>query len=542
MSLRESLARKKEWPSKEGIKAPSGFEPLHKGFADLSLTTWVRRRVLQRYQKAVIMSSRMEHKLLREAHALFIAPPVYDFALFDLFLRPYGLLRSAALFEQSGYEISFIDALDPYDRETAALYGRYPKRKGAGRGKFFRRPAKLPEGVLGIKRQFSRYGIDRSVLEAKLKALNGRRGPDIICIGTGMTYWYPGVLEVIHLSRQIWPDTPIVAGGVYASLLPDHLESLGGNLKAIAGALDRGGAGRKVLDTFLMEELLVPLSGDLPRYPPMMPLKSGWDPWAEWYPGIMVPESRHGKMDLHPALVRDGGAVIRLNRGCPYRCDYCASRLLEPACIAGDIDSLYEYIKALSKEGVKSFAFYDDALLLNKEEQLLPLLEKLIQNLPGLSFFTPNAMHLRMMDRETAELMRRSGFRDLRFGYESNSEEFHLLHDRKYRPGEATAAFDALKQAGFRQNEVLLYVLGGLPGQKKKELLTSINSARESGFQVQVAEYSPVPGTPMWEESVRLARFPIAEEPLYQNNSFKPLSWEGLTEEDLEDAKRFALF
>ncbi len=27
-------------------KAPTGFEPVHKGFADLSLTTWVRRRCL----------------------------------------------------------------------------------------------------------------------------------------------------------------------------------------------------------------------------------------------------------------------------------------------------------------------------------------------------------------------------------------------------------------------------------------------------------------------------------------------------------------
>jgi hypothetical protein len=26
-------------------EAPSGFEPLHKGFADLSLTTWVRRQI-----------------------------------------------------------------------------------------------------------------------------------------------------------------------------------------------------------------------------------------------------------------------------------------------------------------------------------------------------------------------------------------------------------------------------------------------------------------------------------------------------------------
>ena len=32
------------------IEAPSGFEPLHKGFADLSLTTWVRRQFLSIFQ------------------------------------------------------------------------------------------------------------------------------------------------------------------------------------------------------------------------------------------------------------------------------------------------------------------------------------------------------------------------------------------------------------------------------------------------------------------------------------------------------------
>jgi hypothetical protein len=28
------------------FEAPGGFEPPHKGFADLSLTTWVRRRIV----------------------------------------------------------------------------------------------------------------------------------------------------------------------------------------------------------------------------------------------------------------------------------------------------------------------------------------------------------------------------------------------------------------------------------------------------------------------------------------------------------------
>ena len=31
------------WSSEFCLEAPSGFEPLHRSFADCSLTTWVRR-------------------------------------------------------------------------------------------------------------------------------------------------------------------------------------------------------------------------------------------------------------------------------------------------------------------------------------------------------------------------------------------------------------------------------------------------------------------------------------------------------------------
>jgi hypothetical protein len=86
----------------------------------------------------------------------------------------------------------------------------------------------------------------------------------------------------------------------------------------------------------------------------------------------------------------------------------------------------------------------------------------------------------------------------------------------------------------------MLYVLGALPGQRYTELLSAVKAARGSGFSVQVAEYSPVPGSSMWEESVRLSPYPLEREPLYQNNSFMPLEWEGLSREQLDAAKRLA--
>jgi radical SAM superfamily enzyme YgiQ (UPF0313 family) len=440
--------------------------------------------------------------------ALLIVPPVYDYALFDLFLRPYGLLRAGAWLQSAGYRIRFIDSLDPGSGEMAALTGRRPKRHSNGTGKFFRGPAELPEGVSAIPRRFSRYGLDAGLLRTAMEK-GGR--PDVVCIGSGMTYWYPGVAECARLASEIFPGVPVVVGGVYASLLPEHCGALPGVSLAVRGGLDSEAAAGPFGALLERHGLPVPTAA-----PPVEPM-------------------------LHPALWRNGAAAVRLNRGCPCSCDYCASRLLEPVWRAGDAVGAVSFLERLHLEqGVRNFAFYDDALLVDKERLFLPFLEEVVRRLPGLSFWTPNALHLRLLDRETASLMRRAGFMEARFGFESDSEDFHREHGRKYRPADAQSAFQALGAAGFKREEVMLYVLGALPGQRYTELLSAVKAARGSGFSVQVAEYSPVPGSSMWEESVRLSPYPLEREPLYQNNSFMPLEWEGLSREQLDAAKRLA--
>jgi len=53
---------------------------------------------------------------------LLINPPVYDFAAYDLFSKPLGLLYLAARLRRAGYTVRLIDCMD---RHHPALLARH---------------------------------------------------------------------------------------------------------------------------------------------------------------------------------------------------------------------------------------------------------------------------------------------------------------------------------------------------------------------------------------------------------------------------------
>ncbi|MFW6361296.1 MAG: B12-binding domain-containing radical SAM protein [Spirochaetota bacterium] len=433
-----------------------------------------------------------------------IQPPVYDFALYDLFFKPYGILRIAAHLRSQGYDVEFINGLDYHDAETGAVLG-FPRRKSNGTGKFHRQPAQLPAGVQGITRRYSRYGILPEVFTRRIAAAR----PDLVLITSQMTYWYPGVAEAVRTVRSTHPSVPLVVGGIYATLMPEHCKASTGADEVIVGD------GIRQLPRILSKYRLNSAGGAATDADHRVPgLFGGKEIWAD-------------------------AGVVRLNAGCPYHCTYCASKIIEPRFQAGDYRMVWDQIQAMHRRfGTANFAFYDDALLVHKEELLLPLLEEIIRSKLPLRFYTPNAVHMHYIDRETAKLMRAAGFQEVRLGYESADESFHLAQDGKYTSDEVPAAIRALKQAGFPNRSIILYVLAGLPRQRAADVQRTLNAVASFGVRVSIAEYSPVPQTALWPESVAAARVPIAQEPLYHNNTFFPMEWEGFTRGNLEALKR----
>jgi radical SAM superfamily enzyme YgiQ (UPF0313 family) len=230
------------------------------------------------------------------------------------------------------------------------------------------------------------------------------------------------------------------------------------------------------------------------------------------------------------------------SRGCPFRCSYCASPLIHPQLERKDPGMAVEEIEdALNRIGVKDVVFYDDALIVDESSHLSLILQKVLSKNLEPRFHTPNAMHLRGMTRDLARLLKRSGFKTLRFGLESTNPERQKRTGGKVTNDEFIQAVEYLEEAGFVPDEIGVYLLVGLPGQKPEEIEQDIRFVIEYGATPYLAEYSPIPGTPLWKEAVESARYNIQDEPLFHNNSLLPCAHPLLTPQEFSRLKKMCM-
>lgn len=424
------------------------------------------------------------------ARALLIQPWIHDFAAYDLWVRPVGLLRIGGYLCSLGVEVALLDCLNPHH---PGLQGEKLKRFPGDHGAFYREEIPRPKVLQWFPRRYKRYGIPPALLEQSLKK---QPRPDLILVSSAMTYWYTGVQETILYSRKIFPDVPVVLGGIYATLLPEHA-------KEFSGA-----------------DLVVP--------------GNDWPSIKKTLAGLLSLEEPGDHSTELPAWELAAGArsiCVRSSEGCPFRCVYCASHLLcssqgprPPQQVAKEI------ITGVRSLGVEDVAFYDDALLWRAESCLLPALEIVKRELNGkLRYHCPNGLHARYLEVQLARELKEHGFATLRLGLESVKDSFHQSTGRKLSLAHFEEGVNCLIQAGYAPRDIGVYVLAGLPGQSLQEVGESLDYVLERGLRPHLAEYSPIPGTQLWEEAVNKSPFPISQEPLFQNNTLLPCRWEGFS-------------
>ena len=225
--------------------------------------------------------------------------------------------------------------------------------------------------------------------------------------------------------------------------------------------------------------------------------------------------------------------------GCAYRCTYCATPFLRPRIVRRTTQSVLEEMRHWQERGISRFALYDDNFLFGAADFAKPLLRG-IGMLPSKpAIYNPNALNASLIDEETAVLLRGAGFREVRLGLETIDPAAQAATGGKVDTKTFERAVRALSMAGFLPEEIRAYVLAGLPLQRWERVKGTVDYAAALGIRVSLAEYTPIPHTEMFDRYHRLARYPIAEEPLFQNNALFPFAWEGFTEEDLDRLKAY---
>ncbi|MBN1516245.1 radical SAM protein [Candidatus Sumerlaeota bacterium] len=402
---------------------------------------------------------------------LLVNPPVYDFTAYDFWLKPYGMLSVAGRLRGRA-ELHLFDYMDRL--HPALEEGQRTKSGEWGRGKFHSVEIERPEVYRGVERRYHRWGVPCEAFQTFIE----ERGPfDFCLVQTVMTYWYPGVREVIDDVRRLSPACKIVLGGAYATLCPQHARSLGPDL--VIEGLDAG-----PLWEFLG---VAPNQDELPLY------------------------------DLYPALET---GVLKLSDGCPFRCTYCSVPSVYPRFESRGLSRSIREFKQLVSLGARNIAFYDDALLYKPDEVLLPFLDEIQRRGHHVNLHTPNALNARFITREIAGAMVSAGFRTFYLGFESSADGWQKKHGAKVYSHELERAMENLRAAGADLRNATAYLIFAHPHGTEQNVRVSMEYAHSLGLRVMLSEFSPIPGTPDGEACRGIVDL---DEPLMHNKSVFPL-------------------
>lgn len=426
---------------------------------------------------------------------LLVNPWIHDFAAYDLWSKPLGLLYLGALLERAGYKVRLLDCLDRWHPDLLRLQGRdRPKIRKFGCGRLHMEEIPKPSVFKEVERKFKRHGVPPDIVRADLAE---RPRPSLVLVTCLMTYWYPGAAEAIHLVKEAFPGVPVALGGVYPTLCYDHAVAHSG-----ADQVVRGPGEQAVL------ELAEQHCGPPPRGAPLFETLDDL-PWPAYH-----------------LMSRLDSVSMLTSRGCPFQCTYCASQLLrpefeqrDPQAVASEMEF---YVRRLRQRNI---AFYDDALLVDPETHLIRALDLFEENGMHCQFHTPNGLHVRYIDDVLAQRLYKSHFRTLRLSFETTDLARQRDSSGKVSNPELKRSIQGLRKAGYTPKEIEVYVMVGLPGQTTEEVIETLCYVHECGGRIKIADFSPIPGTAELERADSELQAQMAE-PLSHNNSARAARWQ----------------
>jgi radical SAM superfamily enzyme YgiQ (UPF0313 family) len=206
-------------------------------------------------------------------------------------------------------------------------------------------------------------------------------------------------------------------------------------------------------------------------------------------------------------VARYNRLTVQTSRGCPWRCEFCASSiLLTPKMKFKPVEKVVAEIRAIKSLWPRPFIeLADDNSFVNKRRA-----KELVAAIgdEGVRWFTETDVSV-ADDPELLALMREAGCEQVLVGFESPGahalEGVELRRDwKRSRAAAYAAAVQRIQEHGITVNGC--FVLG-LDGGSRGDVAAIQRFVEESGlYEVQITVQTPFPGTPLYERLRRDGR------------------------------------
>ncbi|MCP4133296.1 MAG: radical SAM protein [bacterium] len=391
---------------------------------------------------------------------LLVSPPIFDFYTTSGRREPLGLLYIK-------------EALEQLENVSVEIYDT----RNSGKVKKVRRPECFnylrdiyveDTSCFSLFFNFYRYGDSYNKIIKKIKT----GAHDLVGISSLFSAYHP---DVEDLARRIKAET-------------NALVVLGG------WALNAGENEFKELKKKTHADILLPGDGDITMPRLVKSLLKESQEESTGTAGSLFLESYPRREKLHTFRGKKIAAVST-SKGCLYRCAFCSihrNHTFTPR----DLRSIEQEIQYLANMGVQIIDFEDDNLFYSRDftRQLLDLLKHYHQKY-GIRYMAMNgitAPNLAPFAEEAIE----AGFMEFNLSLVSGSGPLLQKISRpKFR--EAIEEITAINRGRV---DLLVFVIGGLPGASKKELIEDITALAALPVTIGFSPLYLLPGIDIFED------------------------------------------
>ena len=317
--------------------------------------------------------------------------------------------------------------------------------------------------------------------------------PKYICITT-LTPRYPTVIRMAEEIRRMAPTATIIVGGPHVTGLPQN---------ALYDPISYGiiGEGEEALlellnaleadaDVSGIKNLIYRHNGDVVVNEPRPFIKNldelpppAWD--------LMAFEEY-----LDPAYFAGSHMAIFSERGCPYDCSFCASRVtwkgkLRSRSVDNVMDEIRHIVKVL---GINNLMFWDDTFAANSK-RAIDICNRIIEEKLDIKYTVQ--IRADSVTEDLAIALRDSGCAFAAIGVESGNEIILSRIGKKETKAQFGNAVAIMKKVGL---PIIASYIIGLPGDTHDTIKETIDFAFElDADQSKFMILAPFPGTRIYD-------------------------------------------